>query len=388
MEHSAVATLTQPFTTEAAKAAPRFYRPELDALRFFAFFCVFLTHYRRPDPNVHGAAWVLHLAWLVRLVQDCGAFGMLVFFLLSSYLITELLLRERERTGTVHLKAFYMRRILRIWPLYLFALMACAVIGRFAPEYWLGYGRFLAMLLFAGNWYVGRYGYGTGAYGPLWSISLEEQFYLLWPTVAKWMGPRSIFIASVAIIPISLGTLAYQRAHGAVMQPALFTNSFVQFLLFALGALLALVLKGQVLRIRPAARALLFFGGLGVWLLAEGQHRMLWSERISATAMTVDFLLAALGCVLIFLSFSGASPRLFPKPLVYLGKISYGLYVYHMGALILLQHIAPKLPHDYFVRWLPVLVLTIVTASVSYRYLETPFLRLKERFAFVKSRPA
>lgn len=264
----------------------------------------------------------------------------------------------------------------------------CAVIGRFVPEYWLGFGRFLAMLLFAGNWYVVWHGYGTGPYGPLWSISLEEQFYLLWPTVAKWMGRRSIFIASVVIIPISLGTLAYQAAHGVVMQPALFTNSFVQFLLFALGALLALALKGQVLRIGPAARALLFFGGLGLWLLAEGKIRVIWAQRISATAMTAGFLLAALGCVLIFLAFSGAPPRLFPPFLVYLGKISYGLYVYHMGVMMLLAHIAPKFPHDYFVRWVLVLALTIAMASLSYRYLESPFLRLKERFAFVKSRPA
>ena len=383
-----MATLSQPFTTEAAKASQRFYRPELDALRFFAFLCVFLTHYRRPDPDVHGAAWALQTASFVRLLQDCGVFGMLVFFLLSSYLITELLLRERERTGTVHLKAFYARRVLRIWPLYLFALAACAVIGRFVPEYWLGYGRFLAMLLFAGNWYVGRHGYGTGPYGPLWSISLEEQFYLLWPTVAKWMGPRSILLASVAIIPISLGTLAYRTAHGTVMQPALFTNSFVQFLLFALGAILALVLKGQVLRIRPAGRVLLLSGGLGLWLLAEGRFRVIWAQHISATAMTAGFLLAALGCVLVFLSSSGASPRLFPRFLVYSGKISYGLYVYHMGAMLLLAHLAPKLPHDYFVRWALILALTIAMASLSYRYLESPFLRLKERFAFVKSRPA
>src|ERR1700722_6435581 len=89
--------------------AKRFYRPELDALRFFAFLGVLLHHGPKPQG-------------FLTVVSDAGSFGLLMFFLLSAYLITELLFREREQTGTISWKHFFVRRALRIWPLYYAAL--------------------------------------------------------------------------------------------------------------------------------------------------------------------------------------------------------------------------------------------------------------------------
>src|ERR1039458_6841980 len=103
------------------------YRPELDALRFFAFLCVFCFHrmdYVGTDP--------IRDRWGFR-IGTIGAFGVPVFFLLSAFLITDLLLRERERTGRVHIQAFYIRRILRIWPLYFAAFFGLSVLNRFVP---------------------------------------------------------------------------------------------------------------------------------------------------------------------------------------------------------------------------------------------------------------
>src|ERR1019366_7648286 len=102
------------------KAAGRFYRPELDALRFFAFLAVFLHH----GPS-YG---------LFDLVTRAGGFGLSMFFLLSAYLITELLFREREQTGTIAWKLFFTRRALRIWPLYYAALAGGFFISRIAPH--------------------------------------------------------------------------------------------------------------------------------------------------------------------------------------------------------------------------------------------------------------
>lgn len=94
-----------------APVTHRFYRPELDVLRFFAFLAVLIHHgpYAPGVPN---------------LFRRMGGFGLSMFFLLSSFLITELLVREREQTKTVNWKAFFVRRALRIWPLYFAALMA------------------------------------------------------------------------------------------------------------------------------------------------------------------------------------------------------------------------------------------------------------------------
>src|SRR5579859_3569851 len=97
---------------DQTNSSRRYYRPELDALRFFAFLAVFAFHrmdYVPTDP--------VKDVWAYR-IGSVGAFGVPVFFLLSAFLITELLVRERVSTGRVHIRSFYARRILRIWPLY------------------------------------------------------------------------------------------------------------------------------------------------------------------------------------------------------------------------------------------------------------------------------
>ena len=108
----------------ANDARRNFYRPELDLLRFVAFLLVFLSHGLWAD-----------LSPVTLAISKAGVSGLALFFLLSSYLITELLLREHASTGTVHLKAFYLRRVLRIWPLYLLALLMATVLARFGFGY-------------------------------------------------------------------------------------------------------------------------------------------------------------------------------------------------------------------------------------------------------------
>src|SRR5436305_10886285 len=104
----------------AAPVAGRFYRPELDGLRFFAFLGVFVFHAAPRTLEFYAAAG--YPRWLTNLlisVFGAGAYGVDLFFALSAYLITSLMLRERATTGSFDLRSFYVRRILRIWPLYL-----------------------------------------------------------------------------------------------------------------------------------------------------------------------------------------------------------------------------------------------------------------------------
>ena len=163
--------------------------------------------------------------------------GMCLFFMLSSYLITELLLRERATTGRVHIEAFFIRRILRIWPLY-FACLALAVITGFI---WTNF-RFplrclAAYLLLAGNWYNVLIGRVDSPWQPLWSINVEEQFYLLWPFLAR-ASVRYLWAVSIATFPIAALALAYwagKVTDGPYGIPIWF-NSFVQFQYFGLGA--------------------------------------------------------------------------------------------------------------------------------------------------------
>src|SRR5580700_10426510 len=110
------------FSSKAIEPQKRFYRPELDLLRLLAFALIFV-HHATP------ASYIRSYPFLQRFSDACEA-GLQLFFLLSAFLIAELLLREKEETGSIHLKAFYIRRILRIWPLYFLTISAGAALGR------------------------------------------------------------------------------------------------------------------------------------------------------------------------------------------------------------------------------------------------------------------
>ena len=132
----------------------RYYRPELDVLRFLAFLSVFTVHrmdHLPIDPARHF--WLYNISLL-------GNFGVPVFFLLSAFLITELLMREENQLGTIHIRSFYMRRILRIWPLYFAVFYGLVLLNHFIP--YTGATdplSWLAFTFFAGNWYICVHGW-------------------------------------------------------------------------------------------------------------------------------------------------------------------------------------------------------------------------------------
>lgn len=371
---------------ERTKSAS-FYRPELDVLRFFAFFAVFFTHLPRPHIQAGDSVGSAIFKSACALLQDCGVFGMGIFFLLSAYLITELLQREKLQTDTIHLRAFYTRRILRIWPLYFTALFLGYLVSRSGPGEWIGIGRMASFLLLAGNWYTARHGYATNPIAPLWSISLEEQFYVVWPTLAKLAGRKALIVFCYAVLGAGFGVIAYLRELGVNMQPGIWTNSFVQFPLFAIGALLAIYLKGRKPVLPAWSRLLLFMGGLSLWLVAEGRLAIIWGKP-GPFATCVGFGLASLGSLAIFLSLFGMPAQFTPKPLVYLGRISYGLYVFAPFAGFLLDLAPRSFSFSLGTYTCANLALAIALATVSYYILERPFLRLKSRFEFVYSRRA
>src|ERR1700690_2343892 len=123
----------KPQASSPASSPARFYRPELDALRFFAFLAVFVYHTSPSDPPYYSARHI-PCAYLVAAASHAGAFGVDLFFLLSAYLITELLLRERDECGQVHLDSFYVRRILRIWPLYFLGILIAVLVSLVDPH--------------------------------------------------------------------------------------------------------------------------------------------------------------------------------------------------------------------------------------------------------------
>ena len=235
----------------------RFFHPELDVLRFFAFFLVFLHHSLPHDPAFYTAMGTGPLlASFLAALGAAGALGVILFFLLSAYLITELLIRERARFGRVNLKDFYIRRILRIWPLYFSFLALAWAIQWLVPGQHIGWRAGLAFALFAGNWWVVFVGFPSSIIFHLWFISLQEQFYLFWPATMRKLSTRGLLIAPAVLLAIANLTRWYLAVHHT-WESKMWANTFVQLDGIALGIILAVLLAGRAPRLAPLLRAAL-----------------------------------------------------------------------------------------------------------------------------------
>jgi peptidoglycan/LPS O-acetylase OafA/YrhL len=358
----------------------RYYRPELDVLRFVAFFLVYLQHSipLEADPR----------RWLVALGYS-AVFGVPVFFTLSAYLITELLTKEKIATGTVDVRGFYIRRILRIWPLYFLFLGSIFVFSQLYGHTPIHLSELAAYVFFAGNWYAGWHGLMGSGGAALWSISVEEQFYLLWPLFVHFLTRRRLGIVCCAAWVLSQIAVFSISLRPRSVDPALWTNSLTQLQYLALGAGASLFLQGSIpafrarRRLAMATTALLIFYLPRLILvpktLTENPPLLIFSFELLVTGAATTMLL---------LAFLGGSLFGNCRPLRYLGKISFGLYVYHMLCIRAVWRATSHFHAELspFVVAVLGLLLTIAVASVSYRYFESPFLRMKGRFEVVRSR--
>jgi peptidoglycan/LPS O-acetylase OafA/YrhL len=352
----------------------KFYRPELDALRFVAFFLVFCNHGLPSRAGYHAAGLP---AWLWRPLDGLkmgGSYGVDLFFLLSAYLITEILLREHRRTSTIDVRAFWVRRILRIWPLYfLFLAAAYWVVPLFYPQNFPGHMAF-AYATFWGNFVAATLPSVATVAGILWSVSIEEQFYLCWPLVLR-VGVRWIVPICVALLVVSNVT-RFVLLSDPIDPESLWYNTFTRLDPIAVGALLASLLAGRTLALRRSTR-LGFVTSALVLLVLSGMY-LKQIDKLDLLAYPV----ASVAALLALLGFLGADWRT-PPALLYLGRISYGLYVFHILAITIVRS-AVDLGggfREWAVEFPIALLMTIGLASISYRWVETPFLRIKERFS-------
>ncbi|HVY35269.1 MAG TPA: acyltransferase [Caulobacteraceae bacterium] len=238
----AVAELIDVDSGAAPVSAKRFYRPELDVLRLVAFSLVFMAHLLPRTTGAYQGHLPNTWARVAVAAVDAANFGLPLFFFLSAFLITELLFREQDKSGTVSIKDFAIRRTLRIWPLYLVGLGIGTAYLLLMKSHGGEPGSALMLVMYTvmlGNWYFAAGGrqWPSNPVTPLWSISVEEQFYAIWPVLIKIGGRGSAIIASLCMLAVAVGVEGYLGAKGADPDVVVWTNTFVQFEFFACGVI-------------------------------------------------------------------------------------------------------------------------------------------------------
>jgi len=224
----------------------KFYLPGLDLVRCLGFFAVFIIHAFR-ERFVDYEAIPAPFADLIPVVLDTCKFSIDLFFVSSAYLITELLLREHEATGSVDAGAFYLRRMLRIFPLYYaFTIVAIFIYPLFVPGAALSYRHSFGLLTHTFNWVVSLSGYPAKSFfNHLWSISLEEQFYLAYPFIVWLLGIKNLKVVAVAFLCIATVSrfVIIETSSFVSAEQSMWVSTLTRLDPLAAGILLAVLLR-------------------------------------------------------------------------------------------------------------------------------------------------
>ena len=341
----------------------REYQPALDGLRGVAVTLVLLFH--------GGFSWMTG-----------GYVGVSVFFTLSGFLITGLLLAEHDVSGRLSLRSFYARRVRRLLPASLFCLAAVAVLAAFGEFGGLPHLRrdLLAALLQVANWnalsggssYADLIARNAGSLGPVdhfWSLSVEEQFYWLWPLACTWLLTRAQHPRTVRRVLVGGAVVAVAAAFAiaALWGPdAAYWATPARLGEILVGAALAALLYGRTVS-----------GRLVAWLGAGGLLVVLWAavawpaDRGPAYTGWLGVFALASAAVILGLQVPGPLRSAFSlRPLVHLGRISYGVYLYHWPVYALIT--GRRVGADGWALFVVRMVVTLLVAEASFRFLEQP----------------
>jgi peptidoglycan/LPS O-acetylase OafA/YrhL len=374
---------------EVADPAPSAHKMiQLDALRAFAVLSVLFAHLVSHPPR-----WLTIFPW--------AALGVQLFFVLSGFLITGILLDSRKQveagaTRLWMLRQFYMRRFLRIIPLYYAVVLVGWIIRLPGFTETLGWN-----LTYSTNFYIVLKAGWIDAASHLWTLSVEEQFYLVWPWIVLFLPSRWLLSAFVGV---AVFAIVYRVMMIGWFGPRLSLAPFALFdwrnlLLFpnltslGAGGLLAIAQRREQAgnpRLRRILCAGLWFGA-PLLVLALSWHFPPQSEAdrigVMNLAMPLLFMPLIYRAAEGFTGFPGI--LLTRKPILYIGRISYGIYMYHLPLQWLinlkcsswLNRLPSAIPHS-----LVFLVITVGMAAISWHFFERPINQLKRHFPYRDTR--
>lgn len=323
------------------------YRPGLDALRAAAALLVLAYH---GTILVRGDAGP---------VPALGVVGVGLFFTLSGFLITSLLLDEQDRAGRIDLLRFYRRRGRRLIPGALAVVVACLLVGLVVPEF-VTPGSAAATLGYVQNWFSAAGGDG-GALAHTWSLAIEEQFYLLWPLllIALLRFGRGVVLA-VAGLGAAASALLRESLWGEVSAWRIYVGFDTRADGLLIGCALAVAVRTGYCRSRRAAA--LTGAAVLIATVPLTQH----AYHVVAPLTT------SLGAVLLILGLLHGEMRI-PSWLAWTARRSYGIYLWHVPVMLLLvrSHLHPAVSLGLYV------VLSLGLAAGSWVWIERPFLRTR-----------
>lgn len=353
----------------------------LDSIRSIAFLSTFLAHafYSKSPEILTSDAYKYTISF-----GEIFSFGVPVFFVLSGFLITYLMFREQEIIGEFSVKKFYMRRILRIWPVYflvlfvgflLFPIVRSVVLDvpYFETANWGMYVSFLSNFDQI-NQPVLPYGVGLG---PTWSVSIEEQFYLLWPLLLLLFKRKKFIVPIIAVVIASLvfsSTLHLSNKHTLFCMTYLAVGAgcgYVAFYREQLTKRLTNIPRGGFLLVVCLLFALILI-----------------SIHVYSSIFVIFAIALTIGYIILYQCYSG---RMELKSIPFLerwGKYTYGLYLYHVICIFIVHSAFDKIagiPESIVVVMIvkPILSLglSMIVSYYSYHYFERYFLNLKSKYS-------
>lgn len=367
----------------------KIYFPNLDGLRFISFLSVFFYHsFATNYQHIKTDSFYTFVKFF--LVEN-GILGVNFFFVLSGFLITYLLLAEKNNYGSININSFYMRRILRIWPLF----YLCIVFGFFIfPKLKLMMGQvpnetaeIEYYLVFLNNLNFIKNGLpDASTLGVLWSVAVEEQFYLFWPLLIYFI-PAKYYLQT--FLGIVIGSFCFRCIYAP--DPWMLENHTFSCIsdmtVGGIFAYLSFTFPSFVRNIKQAPKVAwiaLYMGVITVYL---------FRQQIFATElpMALDRLVIAVIFGLVIMEQNYADNSFYKmsrfKLISRLGTYTYGLYCLHMVGILIAAILLRKTnlnTNVYQVIFLEgglSLVISIGLAIASYHLYEAPFLKLKERFS-------
>lgn len=364
------------------------YFPNLNSVRFIAAFLVIIHH-------IEQFRYIFGLKYLNSgFINIIGKLGVVLFFVLSGFLITYLLLVEKEVTQTIGIKKFYVRRILRIWPLYYLIILTALFVfpsigflqlpGFDKTDLYHNFSlKVICYLLIFPNLVISALGVVPFA-SHTWSIGTEEQFYIIWPLLMKKINNKVALMISIILIYIGARFLLGRHPESALMTGI---NDYLKATpidCMAIGGAFSLVGFSnhkwmlQIKKVLFDKRIQIAVFIITVALMAKGTDFHHYQYEIYALLFGVLIINLALN--------KNTFLNLEESWLNYLGKISYGLYMYHPFVIIVSLKILIALQHTSNTYLYPLSIgLTIVLASVSYHFFEKPFITKKVKYTTVVS---